>query len=163
MNLFLYSFVFLSIIGVDRWSKLAALSHLSAGDISVCPGVNFSLIWNRGISWGMFHSSSQVNFIALSCFIGLITLALAYYTFYWQFYRYKLFILWELFVLAGAVSNIIDRIVYGAVVDFIQLYVKDWYWPTFNVADVFVVVGIIGMFLKSLVSCHDGQDKGTLF
>jgi signal peptidase II len=155
--------VFLSIIGIDRWSKCLALFYLKAGDISLCPCVNFSLIWNRGISWGMLHSSSPIIFILLSCFIGLIILALAYYTFYWQFYRYEMFILWEIFVLAGAISNIVDRIVYGAVVDFIQLYIKDWYWPTFNVADMFVVIGIIGMFLKSLVSCHDRKNKGTLF
>ena len=57
----------------------------------------------------------------------------------------------EALVLSGAVSNFIDRLYYGAVVDFIDCYVAHWHWPTFNVADACIVVGIGGIIGRGLV------------
>ena len=63
-------------------------------------------------------------------------------------------ITWELLVLGGAVSNMVDRIVWGAVLDFIELYVATFSWPIFNVADAFIVIGIGGIFIRSWRSPH---------
>lgn len=55
---------------------------------------------------------------------------------------------WEILVFAGAISNLVDRVLYGAVLDFIELYVGRWSWPVFNVADSLIVCGVIGMLFR---------------
>lgn len=76
---------------------------------------------------------------------------LAFYTFFQ--WKQNQSILAEVFILAGGLSNIIDRFVYSGVVDFIVLGYKDWFWPVFNVADAFIVLGVTLM----MVSCIDNS------
>jgi len=136
-------------LGIDRWSKWWAL--VSNVDFHVNSFLNFSVIWNRGVSWGVFHSASLYGFYVLTLFITLVTLGITYYAFYHQWYKHNANIFSESLVLAGAVSNLIDRFVFGSVIDFIQLHVGSWYWPTFNIADVFIVGGVIGLLIKNIV------------
>jgi len=149
MRFFRYIFFFTICLGLDRWTKLLALRNNV--DLQVFPILNFSLIWNRGVSWGLFHGASEYGFYLLTLFIILVTIGLAYYTFYHQLYKNKANILLEILVLSGAVSNIVDRFVYGGVIDFIQFHVGSWYFPTFNIADIFVVCGVFGLLIKNIV------------
>lgn len=153
MKIITYSCLFLLCFGVDRWSKWWALVHDI--DMQIFPFLDFSLLWNRGVSWGMFHGASEYGFYLLTAFIGLLTLGLAYYALYYQWYQRKASIYFELLILAGAVSNLVDRFMFGGVVDFIQFHIGTWYWPTFNGADVFIVVGVIGLFLKNMQRSHE--------
>ena len=141
MKIIRYFLLFVTGLGLDRWTKGWALMHNV--DFQVCSVLNFSLVMNRGISWGLFHNAPVYGFWILTTVNILITICLAYYTFYHQLYKQKTCIFLEVLVLAGAVSNIIDRFVYGGVVDFIQFHVGSWYFPTFNVADILVVGGVI--------------------
>jgi signal peptidase II len=59
-------------------------------------------------------------------------------------------IYFESFVVGGAISNIIDRVHYGVVIDFIDLHLGIWHWATFNIADVFIMVGVLGVLFKSI-------------
>ncbi len=148
MKIFRYAFLFITCLGIDRWTKWLALSN--AVDAQIFPILNFSLMWNRGVSWGLFHGASACGFYILTSFIILVTIALAYYAFYHQLYKNKQSIWLETLVLAGAVSNLIDRFIFGGVIDFIQFHLGSWYWPTFNIADILVVGGVIGLFIKNI-------------
>lgn len=105
--------------------------------------LEFVLDFNRGISWGFFSSSDVKLFGLITGLVILVTCFLAIYT-YMQYIN-KRNIIPEILVLSGSFSNIIDRFQYGAVIDFISIHVLDYYWPTFNIADISIVVGIFLM------------------
>lgn len=132
---------FLAIFLLDRVTKYMALGMLKT--YAITPFLALQLVFNRGISWGMFHSEHQGFFVALSMVIVGIISVLAWHT----YTRYKIgrSIYAELMVLAGALSNVIDRALYKGVIDFVHLHIDDWSWPIFNVADVAIVVGIFWM------------------
>ncbi len=153
MKIITYTLLFLCSFGFDRWSKWWALTNDI--DLQIFPLLNFSLVWNRGVSWGIFHSASVYGFYLLTSFITLVILWLSYYAFYHQLYKNKTNIFFEVIILAGAISNLIDRLIFGGVIDFIQLHIGTWYWPTFNVADTFIVGGVIGLLIKNMMGPHE--------
>lgn len=136
-----YALWFLGFLLFDRITKHMALGMIKTHVIA--PFLSFQLVFNRGISWGMFHSEHHGFFVALSVVIVGIIAALAWHT----YARYKVgrSIYAELMVLAGASSNVIDRALYQGVIDFVHLHIGDWSWPIFNVADVAIVLGIFWM------------------
>lgn len=152
-----YSVLFGLGLLLDRWTKAWALSN--APDMRICSILNFSLVRNSGICWGLGHNADCAwsTFVIIIMVVNLIIIAgFSYYTFYEQLYRRKACIFLEMLVLTGAVSNIIDRCMYvGSVVDFIQFHLGEWYFPTFNIADIFIVCGVIGLFIKHMVSAHE--------
>lgn len=105
--------------------------------------LEFVLDFNRGISWGFFSSSDFKLFGIITSLVILVTFFLAIYT-YIQYINQKN-IIPEILVLSGSVSNIIDRFRYGAVIDFISMHIGDYYWPTFNIADISIVLGVFLM------------------
>ena len=150
----LYFLLFIILFAVDRFSKLWALAFLKPEVLVLNGNLNFKLIFNRGISWGFLNNISSVAFLALSIFIFLIILGFSYYT----FLKFKSGneIFFEIFILVGALSNFWDRIIYGGVIDFIDIHIKGWHWPTFNIADVFIVIGFLVFLGRSF---KDGIKK----
>ena len=133
----------------DRITKFLALLYLRGSDIVLFPGCALSFAWNRGVSWGLFHKFSAAGFWILT---GLVALIIALFTIYtFGEYKKRQSIVFEALVLSGALSNLFDRIYYGAVIDFIDLYIKGWHWPTFNVADACIVIGIGGIIGKGFL------------
>ncbi len=143
-----YFSLFIITIFLDRITKLFALQSLLTGEKNISPFLKLSLALNRGVSFGMFNFKTTLPFIALAIFIFLVIVAFAVYTVF-RFKKNKN-IFFEILVLAGALSNFVDRILYGGVIDFIDFYISSWHWPTFNFADIFIFVGIAGMFIRSL-------------
>jgi len=139
----LFSFFFLA----DRLSKAWALKNLLSKDIALFNGLSLSLAFNRGISFGFLRFGSFYGFAILTFVIICIVLAFTFYT----IYKFKkgTNIFFEVLIIAGAVSNLVDRFLYGGVIDFIDCYVYKWHWPTFNLADVFVCVGILGILIRN--------------
>jgi len=160
-SLFWYVALFLISILVDRATKFFSLrlfgpslnsgfSAQGAAFSKVTPYkinsyLKFELLFNRGISWGMFDSKSSLVFFFVSFFIFLITVVVALYAY--QRYKQGHMIIGEVLVVAGSLSNIVDRIVYGGVIDFISLSYGAYAWPVFNIADVCIVVGAFVMML----------------
>ena len=133
----------------DSISKAIALVGLSYGKIAnVFPGLQFQLIWNRGVSWGMLNYLGGLSHLILSTFIGVVTFLFILHAIR-ESKRGKN-ILFEIMVIAGALSNLLDRLLYGAVIDFIDIYIGFWHWPTFNLADAFVVIGVFGIIIRSM-------------
>ncbi|NFD78582.1 signal peptidase II [Clostridium botulinum] len=128
-------------IFLDRISKIWALNTLASGkDIVVIKNLfTFSYLENRGAAFGIF----QNRLIFLSLITAIVILGVVYFIVKYKPTSKLLKISLSL-IISGAIGNLIDRIYYKFVVDFIMLHYKDvYYFPTFNVADMLVVIGTI--------------------
>ena len=139
-NMYGYLFLGTLIFIVDRITKMAALVCCKEGSYKVNQFLSFDLLFNRGISWGMFHSSSDLVFLSVSLVTAIITAALCWYAYY--NYRQGASIVAEVCIIAGSFSNLVDRVVYNGVIDFIVLSYGDLSWPVFNIADAVIVLGV---------------------
>ena len=106
----------------------------------VLPFLTCRVTLNRGISWSMFSGFGQTGFLILTGIIGLFLFGFAWYTNKRSEADHDTF--GEMLVLVGGTSNFMDRLIYGGVVDFIQLSFGRWSFPIFNFADVYIVLGI---------------------
>lgn len=102
--------------------------------------ISFDLVFNRGISWGIFHDSNMTVFLMVSMISAIITLLLCMHAY--CVYKKGNDIFGHLCIIIGSVSNLIDRVIYGGVIDFIILSYKNYSWPIFNIADVAIVCGV---------------------
>jgi len=139
--------LFLLALGIDRFSKAWALKTLAGKVLAPCWCMNFLLTWNRGISWSLFETTDAIGATILTSLIGLTVVAFAAYT-VWRTLHFHP-VAFEALVLGGALSNLIDRLFYGAVIDFIELHAGLYAWPVFNVADMAIVIGVMGMMLRA--------------
>jgi signal peptidase II len=140
----LYFFLALAIFIIDRVTKLAALAWCMESPCTINQFFSFEVVFNRGISWGMFHSPSDALFFIVSAIIAIITALLCGYAY--QQYKCGNSIVAEICIIAGSCCNLIDRVIYGGVVDFIILSYEQLSWPVFNIADAVIVFGV-GLFL----------------
>lgn len=141
--LFGYIVLVFSIFTIDRITKYIML--VIEEPYRVNEYIAFTLQYNRGISWSLFHSESTFVFAFLTALIALCIGAFCLYAF--VRYHNNFGITCELMVCAGAFSNLLDRFLYGGVIDFILLSYKSWSWPVFNIADLAIVVGLCGMMM----------------
>lgn len=143
-SLWSYASLFVAVFALDRIVK-AFMLRWGRSDVSITSFLSFRLSLNRGMSWGMFHSYKTGPFIAVSFMTLIIIIPLLFYA----YVRLKKgFSIWgETLVIAGALSNFIDRILYGGVLDFIYFSYGDWSWPIFNLADTCIVFGVFLMIL----------------
>lgn len=107
------------------------------------------LVWNNGISFSMFSSSSDLNRWILIT-VSLIVIGYVIYLLTIEKDRY-LRIAFCL-IIAGALGNIFDRIRYGAVIDFLDFYIGNYHWPAFNAADSFICLGVITIITRSILT-----------
>jgi len=115
--------------------------------IPVTPFFNLVLAWNTGVSFSLFASSDKLQLWSLVGLTSLIAIVL----FSWML-REKNFItcLGLGMIVGGAIGNIVDRVIYGAVIDYLQFYVGSFYWPAFNMADAAICVAAGLMIMESL-------------
>jgi signal peptidase II len=106
--------------------------------------LSFEVVFNRGISWGMFHSQSDILFYFVSLIIVATTAFLCWYAYHNAQRGQSIFA--EVCIIAGSCCNLIDRFFYGGVIDFIILSYGNLSWPVFNIADAVIVFGV-GLFL----------------
>jgi signal peptidase II len=135
--------IFILILGIllDRISKIWALNTLASGkDIVIIKNLfSFSYLENRGAAFGIF----QNRLIFLTLITVIVILGVVYFIIKYK-PTSKLLKISLALIISGAIGNFIDRIYYKFVVDFIMLHYKDvYYFPTFNVADMLVVLGTI--------------------
>ena len=146
-NLFFVFLIFL----LDRFSKIYVIyinSKLAQDEIYNSKFLNISLIWNEGIAFGLlsFQKQNFYNFITLT--IILIIFIIIYMIIKnTGFKKYSL-----VMILGGAFGNVYDRIVYKAVPDFIDFHVGNFHWFIFNVADIFITIGVIFMIIIEITS-----------
>jgi signal peptidase II len=129
----------------DRISKWWAVHALQQGPLVFNEMFSFELAFNRGISWSLFHAQDTLIFVAVSICVMIVMCVLMYHMA--QQVRVGRAITGELFVLIGGLSNIVDRIVYKGVVDFIACSYGSWEFPIFNIADCAVSAGVFIMLI----------------
>ncbi len=146
--LYQYILLFSAVLLLDRITKYAAL-HYIRGEYRLSAFLSCHSVLNRGIVCGIFNSLQTTSFILTSLLVFFIYFLLTCYTYFQWKQQRSIFA--EVLILAGGLSNIIDRFIYKGVVDFIVLGYKNWFWPVFNVADACIVVGVFLMVL----TCFD--------
>lgn len=142
----LYKWLSTAIFLVDQVTKFFALD-LGDKTVHINNFLSFTLVFNRGISWGYLNYKSAVSFIVLNALIMTVLWFLVLYI--KHRIRHNKSVFGSILVLAGASSNMFDRILRGGVVDFISFSWGDFQWPVFNLADVFIVIGV-GMMLYTV-------------
>lgn len=141
-------------IVLDQISKWLFLDIMrSAGGIIEVTGFfNLVMVWNRGVSFGMLSDHAELGRWGLS---GL-ALAIAIGLFFWLRRADHWMLATALgLVMGGAVGNVIDRVRFGAVFDFLDFHVAGYHWPAFNVADSAIVVGVGLILLDGLLNNTD--------
>jgi len=147
-NIIVYFFTGLLVLCCDQGFKLYALTHFLIRPVDIVPFVSCHVTMNRGISWGMLYATNDVLFGLLSIAIVMITGVIVWQS--WIDYKAGQSLWGHVLVIAGSLSNSIDRMVYHGVVDFIICSYKEWSWPVFNIADVAIVFGVYLMLLQNV-------------
>ena len=128
---------------IDQYTKGIALAALKlVQPLAIFPGFNFTLAYNEGVAFSLFHDAEWAGKLLLLGFI----LSLAVFVTVWMLKLSAQEIVKKsalCFILGGAIGNIYDRIMRGFVVDFLDFYYKEWHWPYFNAADVFIFIGAV--------------------
>jgi signal peptidase II len=138
-------FLILFIFALDRITKIAIIKHqINNQGIVVNDYLNFELIWNTGISFGLFSQNANMYY-HLTTFLVFTVIVFLIYLIIKAFFIEK--ILYSL-ILGGALGNLYDRLIYFAVPDFIDLHINDFHWFTFNISDVFITCGIILIIVR---------------
>ncbi len=136
---------------VDRVTKLYALEHFNFEHV-INPFLSFELVFNRGVSWGLFHGSSTLGFMLLTAVILVGTLVFSREAY--KKARQGENVIGELLIITGSVSNMLDRVLYNGVIDFIVVHYGAWSWPVFNIADASIVLGVGSMIIQ-LIKQHN--------
>ena len=135
---------------IDRFSKLYIINldeELFGPEIFSSKFLNIHLIWNEGIAFGLFSFSETYFYNLISIIIAIIIFALLIMIIRSESLKRFLLIL----ILGGALGNFYDRLIYKAVPDFIDFHVNDFHWFIFNVADIFISIGVFFVILYEII------------
>ena len=147
----IYLFIFVLVLfAIDRISKILILKNFinnSLSEIYFNSFLNFSLVWNSGIGFGILQIEPNIFYSIISIIITAINLILIYWMLTSSNYLESIFIS---IILGGALGNLFDRYYYSSVPDFIDLHYESFHWFTFNIADIFITIGIIGLIIIDL-------------
>ena len=154
INLVIVLIIFL----IDRISKVYVLNLAEQGngpDIYITNYLNLYLIWNKGIAFGLFSIDSNYIYNAITILIFLVILIIIGMIIRSQgFKRYLL-----LAILGGSLGNVFDRINYTAVPDFIDFHINEFHWFVFNIADIFISLGVIGLIIVEIIYSIKENEK----
>ena len=134
---------------MDRFSKFFILKLVEQGeklDLYITSYLNLYLIWNKGIAFGLLSFDESIIYNIITALILIIILILLI-----MIVRSKGFLKYSLVaVMAGALGNVFDRIYYSAVPDFIDFHINEFHWFIFNIADIFVTIGVFCLICVEL-------------
>ena len=144
-------FLIFSIFCLDRFSKIYVINFNEknyGSDLYNSKFLNISLIWNKGIAFGLFSFSDKFFYHILTFLIGVVILIILIMLNKSEgLKKYSL-----LMILGGALGNFYDRIFFEAVPDFIDFHVENFHWFIFNVSDIFISLGVILMIILEIIS-----------
>ena len=141
--------IIFSIFFFDRLTKIYLINLQAGGtdiDFYVYPFLNFYLVFNTGIGFGLASMESNIYYHILTSIIAIVNIGLIFFLIKSKgIYAYSIVL-----IIGGSLGNLFDRIYYYAVPDFIDLHFGNYHWFIFNVADIFITVGIIGLVFAEL-------------
>lgn len=138
---------------LNKW-HLIEIVQVSRNPIEVTPFFNLVMVWNPGISFGMFQylEHAQIIFSIISLLIvGLIL-------FWLKSTKEPIQAVSLGLIIGGAIGNVIDRIRFGAVADFFDFHIAGYHWPAFNIADIAVFLGAVTLCIVTIF-CHEGDKE----
>jgi signal peptidase II len=135
------------IVVLDQLTKWAILTWLDRA-ITLTPFFNLIVVWNRGVSFGMFDSASRLGPWVLS---GLALAVVVLLLGWLRRVDHPLTAAGLGLIIGGAIGNVIDRVRFGAVIDFLDFHALGWHWPAFNVADSAICVGALVLLVDGLL------------
>ena len=150
LNLMTKIIIILGIFFFDRATKIYLLNLQTNGmdiDFYIYPFLNFYLVWNTGVGFGLASMESNIYYHILTSIIVIINIGLIFFL-----VKSKgIYVFLIALIIGGSLGNLFDRIYYYAVPDFIDLHLGNYHWFIFNVADIFITAGIIGLILAELL------------
>ena len=142
--------IILVLFFLDRLTKIYLINLQTSGidiDFYILPFLNFYLIWNTGIGFGLASMESNIYYHILTTILVFVNIGLVIFLMKSKgAYSYLIAI-----IIGGSLGNLFDRIYYYAVPDFIDLHIGVYHWFVFNVADIFITTGIIGLILIEIL------------
>ena len=134
---------------IDRFSKIKVINYILSNNSSIYVNnfLNLDLVWNTGIGFGLFSLEGGALYHFISLIIFIVILGLIFFIIKSSLWSEKF--LYSM-ILGGALGNFYDRALYFAVPDFIDIHFNDYHWFTFNIADIFISVGIILLVIKEV-------------
>tara|TARA_B110001452_G_scaffold163622_1_gene136392 strand:+ start:406 stop:891 length:486 start_codon:yes stop_codon:yes gene_type:complete len=141
--------ILISILFIDRLTKIYILNLAeveNSVDIYITPYLNLYLVWNKGIAFGLFSMNESIFYNLITFIIGIIILII----FYMIFKKNNIQRYFLLLIAGGAMGNFYDRLIYTAVPDFIDLHFYGYHWFVFNIADIFISLGVFCLILDEL-------------
>jgi len=143
--------VALALDQISKWWIIHIYNLPERGRVAVTPFFDLVMLWNPGISYGLFAQNTEFGRNLLIAFAVCTALALSV----WIARTHNRLLAVSLsLIVGGAIGNAIDRALYGAVADFVSLHAYGYYWYVFNVADAVIVFGVIGLLYDTLVASH---------
>ena len=142
--------IILVIFFLDRITKIYLINLQADGtdiDFYINPFLNFYLVWNTGIGFGLASLEANIYYHILTSVIVIINMGLIFFLIRSK----KVYTYLIALIIGGSLGNLFDRIYYYAVPDFIDLHLRNYHWFIFNVADIFITVGIIGLLAVELL------------
>tara|TARA_Y100000590_G_scaffold56369_1_gene59099 strand:+ start:3612 stop:4115 length:504 start_codon:yes stop_codon:yes gene_type:complete len=153
-NLSIVILVFL----LDRISKIYILNFAEANgnvDIYLNSFTNLILVWNTGIGFGLLSFEQSLIYNLITLLILIINLIIIYFIIKTKDYRVYFFLI----ILGGSLGNLFDRVYYSAVPDFIDINYQGFHWFVFNIADIFISLGIICLITSELFLKKESINK----
>ena len=157
-KILIYVLIVLVIFALDRFSKLFILNILEDKDkvdIYINSFLSLYLVWNKGIGFGLFSFDDTTAYNLITLIILFINVIIVYLIFVEE--GLKIYFL--LIILGGSLGNFVDRLYYKAVPDFIDINYNGYHWFIFNVADIFITLGIICLILAELLNYKSSNEK----
>ncbi len=143
----LYCLIVISIIFfLDRYTKFFILNNFTENTYHLNDYINLDLVWNTGIGFGLFSSNSDIIYSLTSLLIAVVIMCLIYFLIASE----KLEKIIYSIIIGGALGNFYDRMFFKSVPDFIDLHYKNFHWFTFNLADIFITIGIVAFLFKEI-------------
>ena len=156
-NFYINLIIILSIFILDRLTKIYIiyLDKINSGsELYLSKYLNIYLIWNKGIAFGLFSLDEKNFYNYLTIFIFIIIVLILFWIIKSKgIQKYAL-----LMISGGALGNLFDRIFYRAVPDFIDLHINNFHWFIFNIADIFITIGVFLMILSEF-TVKDRNEK----
>jgi|TARA_B100001093_G_scaffold478519_1_gene506772 signal peptidase II len=157
-NFLINAGIVLTIFLIDRISKIYILKlaeQENGLDIYIVDYLNLYLIWNKGIAFGLFSFNADYIYNVLTILIIIVILIIIGMIVRSQGFRKYLL----LAILGGSLGNVFDRIYYTAVPDFIDFHINEFHWFVFNIADIFISLGVIGLIFVEIIYSIKENEK----
>ena len=157
-NFYLNLVIILIVFIFDRATKLYILKLAeveTSVDIYIAPYLNLFLIWNKGIAFGLLSIDGSIIYNSITILIGFIIITILFMMMKNNNIQRYFFAL----IAGGALGNLYDRIVYTAVPDFIDVHFYGFHWFVFNVADIFITIGVFCLILVELFFNNESTNE----